>query len=74
MFAKTYHLHYTVGRANVFCKYLIYIFFSILRVDLVVLILCYFQKLQLLVVKTFEIIFAAFYFYLYKLENLVSDF
>ena len=33
-----------------------------------------FQKLQLLVVKNFELIFAALYFYIYELKNFVSDF
>ena len=46
-------------RANILCKYIIYIFFSILGVVFVVPFVCCFQNLQLLVVKNFEIIFAA---------------
>ena len=42
--------------------------------DFAILFLCYLQKLQLLVVKNFEIIFAALYFYLYELKKGVSDF
>ena len=35
--------------------------------------LCYFQKLQILVVKKFELIFVAMYFYIYELKKYVSD-
>ena len=34
----------------------------------------YFQKLQLLVVKNFELIFAALYFYIYELKNVSQIF
>ena len=36
--------------------------------------LCYFQELELLAVKHFELIFAAFSFYIYELKKFVSDF
>ena len=49
---KNYHLHWIAGRATMLCQYLIYIF-SILGVGFSVLSLCYFQKLQLFVVKKF---------------------
>ena len=49
---KNYHLHWIAGRATMLCQYLIYIF-SILGVGFSVLFLCYFQKLQLFVVKKF---------------------
>ena len=49
---KNYHLHWIAGRATLLCQYLIYIF-SILGVAFSVLSLCYFQKLQLFVVKKF---------------------
>ena len=38
------------------------------------LFLCYFQKLHFLVIRNFEIIFAALYFYLCELKRCVSDF
>ena len=49
---KNYHLHWIAGRATLLCQYLIYIF-SILGVGFSALSLCYFQKLQLFVVKKF---------------------
>ena len=49
---KNYHLHWTAGRVNILCKCLICIF-SILSVAFVIPFLCYFQKLQLLVIKKF---------------------
>ena len=51
MFAKSYHLHWIAGRANILLWiYNIHIF-SILGVAFALPFLCYFQKLQLLVVK-----------------------
>ena len=47
MFAKTCHLHWIAGRANIYKN----IYFSMLGVAFTVPFLCYFQKLQLLVVK-----------------------
>ena len=35
---------------------------------------CYFQKLHLLVVKSFEIFFVALYVYLFELQNFVSNY
>ena len=35
---------------------------------------CYFQKLQLLLVKNFEIFFVALYVYLFELKNCVSNY
>ena len=52
-FCKNYHLYWIAGRANILCKYVIYIFFSIFWVVFAVLFLCCFQKLRLLVVKKF---------------------
>ena len=51
-----------------------YTYFSILGVAFAVPFLCYFQKFQLLVVKNFELIFAALYFYIYELKKRVPDF
>ena len=68
MFAKNYHLHWIADRANILSKYIIYIF-SILGVAFTVPLLYYFQKLQLLVAKNFELIFAALYFYIYQLKK-----
>ena len=62
------------GKANIICKYIICIFFQFWSWLLWFFFLCYFQKLQLLVVKKYEIIFAVLYFYLYKLEKYISDF
>ena len=45
-----------------------------LGVDFVVPFLCYFQKLQLLVVKKFWTVFGALYFYIYELKKTVSEF
>ena len=53
---KSYHLLWIVGRANILSKYLIYNF-TILGVAFAIPFLCYFQKLQLLVVKKFWINF-----------------
>ena len=50
MFGKKYHLHRIVGRINILSKYTIY-FFSFLRVVFADPLLCYLQKLQLLLVK-----------------------
>ena len=56
IFTKNYHLHWAAGRANILSNYIIYIF-STLGVAFAVPFWCYFQKLQLLVVKIFEQIF-----------------
>ena len=50
MFAKNYHLHWIAIRANILSKYT---YFSILGVAFAAPFLCYFQKLQLLVVNKF---------------------
>ena len=50
---KNYHLHWIVDRANIFSKYIIYIFFNFGR-GFCVFFLCFFQKLQFLVVKKFQ--------------------
>ena len=44
-------MHWIAGRANIISEKIIYIFFSILGMVFVVLFQCYFQKLELLVVK-----------------------
>ena len=56
MFAKNYHMHWITGKANILCKYIIYIF-SIMGIAFAALFLCYSQKLQLLVIKKFWNIF-----------------
>ena len=60
----------TAGRANILCKYIIYILFQFwawfLRFPF------YVEKVQL--VKKIEIIFAGLYFYLYELKKCVSNF
>ena len=43
--------------------------FSVLDVPFAIPFLCYFQKLQLLVIKKIEIIFGALDFYLYELKS-----
>ena len=48
--------------------------FWILGMAFAIPFLYYFQKLRVLVVKNFEIIFAALYFYLYELQKCDSDF
>ena len=57
---------------QIFLVNIYYTYFSILGMALSVPLLCYFQKLQLLVVKKFGLIFAALYFYIYKLKKYVS--
>ena len=49
-------------------------FFSILGVAFLVSLLSYFEKRQVLVVKKFEIIFAALFFCLYELKNCLRFF
>ena len=77
MFAKNCHLHWIAGGANILCKYIIYCtYFSISGVAFVVPFLCYFQKLQLLVLKNCELIFVALYFYYtryFQLKSSLSD-
>ena len=68
MFAKNYHLHWIAGRANMLSKFIIVFQFQAW------LLRYYFQKLQLLVVKNFELIFAALYFYIYELKNVSQIF
>ena len=51
-----------------------YTYFSILGMGFAVYFLFYFRKFKPFVVKNFEIIFVALYFYLYKLKKCVSDF
>ena len=53
IFAKNYYLHGIGGKASIVCKYIIYIFFQFWE-WLLVSFLCFFQKLQLLVVKIFS--------------------
>ena len=49
------------------------IYFSILDVAFAVPFLCYFQKFQF-VVRNFELIFAALYFYVYELKSVSQIF
>ena len=64
-----------VARANILFKHIINIFFPILGVLFAVSFWCYFQKLQLLLIKKkIEIIFDALYFYLCEFKKCVSDF
>ena len=74
-FTKNYYLHWT-GNKYIY-KYALYIYnthiFSILGVAFAAPILCFFQKLQLLEVKNFELIFAALYFYLYVFKKCISE-
>ena len=65
-FAKSKQLHWIAGRPNISVNKF---FFLILDVAFAIFFLCYFQNLQLLVIKKFEIIFAALYFYLYELKK-----
>ena len=51
-----------------------YTYFPVLGVAFAVPFLCYFQKLQLLVVKKFSLIFAALYFYIYVLKKVSQIF
>ena len=58
MFETNCHLDRIVDRSNIVKKF-IYLFLSIVGVIFIVLIQCSFAKLQLNVIKNFEIIFAA---------------
>ena len=50
MSAKNYHLHWIVGRPDIFSKYVLYIIFNF-ESGFHRTFLCYFQQRQLLVVK-----------------------
>ena len=50
-----------------------YAYFSILGVAIAVPFLCHFQKLQLIFVISFELIFAALHFYINELKKFLSD-
>ena len=71
MFAKNYHSHWIAGIVNILSKYT---YFLILGVAFAVPFLCYFQKLQFLVVKKIKLIFDAVYYYIYQLKKCLSDF
>ena len=69
---KHYHLHWIAVRANILSKYIMSIFSSFGR-GFCGSFPTLPEKLQPLV-KKFELIFAALYFYIYELKKCVSDF
>ena len=55
IFAKSYHSHWVAGRTNILCWCIIYIYFQFPKfLAFAVLFMCYFRKLQLLVVKNWN--------------------
>ena len=61
--------HWIADRANILCKCIINIFFSVLEVAFAVPFLCYFQKFQILVVKKFWTNFCCFVFLFVWAQN-----
>ena len=70
MFAKSFQLHWIVGRSDILSKHKTY--FLILDLAFAIPFLSYLQKLQL-VVANFEIV-AAMYLFFHELKKYVSDF
>ena len=73
MFAKNYHLHWTVAE-KIFSVNIWYTYFSIFGVAFIVPFYIISKTSSFLFQKSFELIFAALHFYIYQLKKCVSDF
>ena len=72
---KNYLLHWTAGRVNILCKYVIYIyFFQFRRGFRGFFFYVIYKSSSFLWYKNSELIFAALYFYLYEPKKCVSEF